>query len=190
MDDKKKHRRGRRRASPKQKDEWTVMLRDGSRHALTEPPLAAVAEEKQLLFQLGGASEAGFVVGAGGRNTGLVLKTTGVAITVADADVLGTVRREGANVDYATRMAFSMAAGGVLRWFVTPQATARGFPPEAQSALRALADAHGCELLLLQSKRGHMCLLLVLRALSEDARGRVQQARTQLLAQLASSEAA
>ena len=185
----KRRRRGRRVAK---KGEWAVITRDGVRRALpTVPEIPTTIAEEQLLFRLGSVNEAGFVVGAGGRNTGLVLKTTGVAVTVAASnDVLGAPRRADADIAYATRMAFSRAAGGVLRWFVTPQATARGFPPDQQDALRRLAETQGCDLLLLQSKRGHMCLLLVLRAFVVDAedRARMRAARELLLAALAPLE--
>jgi hypothetical protein len=152
--------------------------------------MAEAAAAAQLLFRLSNVSDAGFVVGAGGRNTALVFKTTGVSVTVAGSDVLGTPRRADADLHHAARMAFSMAAGGVLRWFVTPQATTRGFPDDKQDELRALAEAQNCELLLLQSKRGHMCLLLVLRTLRNDAEDRagMRTARELLLAQLAPIE--
>ena len=190
-------------SSKKKGEGWTIITRGGARKPLpTAPsiPEAAAGEvpskdqQRILFFDLSSPSEGGFIVGAGGRNTGLVHKTTGVSIFVEPAGaVFGLPRNADADLALARRMALSMAAGGVLRWFVTPQATERGYPADKQPVLRALANAYGCELQMLQSKRGHKCLLLVFIAdvLSEgsssndeEARTRVQLAREVLLAAL------
>ena len=161
------------------------------------------------LFRIAHASEGAFVVGAGGRNTALVRHLTGTTLLVLGDHVYGASPAKApakAQAKAPTKappkavgaktMALSMAAGGVLRWFVTPQATAHGFPPERQEALRALAATHGCALELLRARRGHMCLLLLAAAATaeggegdnndeEDAiRARVRGAREALLAAL------
>ena len=157
------------------------------------------------LFRIAHASEGAFVVGAGGRNTALVRHLTGTTLLVLGDHVYGASPAKAPakaptkappKAVGAKTMALSMAAGGVLRWFVTPQATAHGFPPERQEALRALAATHGCALELLRARRGHMCLLLLAAAATaeggegdnndeEDAiRARVRGAREALLAAL------
>ena len=138
--------------------------------------------EEAPLFRLAHAHEAGFVVGAGGRNTALILKASGVPVRVQGEEVHALHPRRGAkDTVLAHRMALSMSAGGVLRWFVTPTATAHGYPSERQAALRALAEERGCDLQLLRSRRGHMCLLLVVQALDAESRDRVRTARDALL---------
>ena len=156
-------------------------------------PGGTAREERTPLFRLAHAHEAGFVVGAGGRNTALIFKASGVPVRVSGEEVYALRRREGAaasaeDASLAHRMALSMSAGGVLRWFVTPTATAHGYPPERQATLGALADARGCDLQLLRSRRGHMCLLLVVRTLDDEARERVRTARDALLLALTTTK--
>ena len=192
-------------SSKKKGEGWTIITRGGARKPLpTAPTIPEAADEEAIkeepqripFFDLSSPSEGGFIVGAGGRNTALVHKTTGVSIFVEPAGGVFGLPRNNADADLALarRMALSMASGGVLRWFVTPLATERGYPADKQPALRALANAYGCELQLLQSKRGHKCLLLVFIADAsseassssndEEARTRVQLAREVLLAAL------
>ena len=192
-------------SSKKKGEGWTIITRGGARKPLpTAPTIPEAADEEAIkeepqripFFDLSSPSEGGFIVGAGGRNTALVHKTTGVSIFVEPAGGVFGLPRNNADADLALarRMALSMASGGVLRWFVTPLATERGFPADKQPVLRALANAYGCELQLLQSKRGHKCLLLVFIADAsseassssndEEARTRVQLAREALLAAL------
>jgi hypothetical protein len=155
---------------------------------------AAAAEARTLLFRLSHANEAGFVVGAGGRNASLILKITGVPVRVDGEDIYalispaGGLKKESDNMSLAHRMAFSMSAGGVLRWFVTPTATAHGYPTDQQAALRAIAEERGCELQLLRSRRGHMCLLLIVKGIDADAREKVRTARDALLLALTAHE--
>lgn len=145
------------------------------------PPEEEEEKERTLLFRLAHTYEAGFVVGAGGRNTALLFKASGVPVRVHGEEVYALQPRRGGDTALAHRMALSMSAGGVLRWFVTPTATARGYPPERQAALCALAEERGCDLQLLRSRRGHMCLLLVVQTLDTEARERVRTARDALL---------
>ena len=149
------------------------------------------SDERTPLFQLSHTNEAGFIVGAGGRNTALVFKVAGVPVRVDGETVYALRRRDSAACDLALahRMALSMSAGGVLRWFVTPVATAQGYPPERQAALCALAEARGCDLQLLRSRRGHMCLLLVVQTLDAEARERVRTVRDALLLALTTAPA-
>jgi len=140
------------------------------------------SEQRTLLFRLANANEAGFVVGAGGRNAALILKITGVPVRVEGEDVYALKKGEdngGSGKLLAHRMALSMSAGGVLRWFVTPTSTAHGYPVDRQAALRALAEERGCDLQLLRSRRGHMCLLLIVK--DTEAREQVRTARDALL---------
>jgi hypothetical protein len=165
---------------------WTLMTRHGDKHVVVVDHDPEKEEERTVLFRLNHATEAGFVVGAGGRNTALVHKTTGVSVVVVGDEVVGVVRGRTPRLEVARRMALSMSAGGVLRWFITPQATAKGYPDERQAALSEIASARQCDLMLLRSKRGHMCLLLVIQAAHDAAdpdavRGMVRAARDALL---------
>jgi hypothetical protein len=145
-------------AAGEKKEEWTMITRGGARKTLpTAPSIPPEGADEQgdrvHFFALSSPNEGGFIVGAGGRNTALIFKTTGVSVLVeTEGSVTGFPRRADADVPCARRMALAMAAGGVVRWFVTPLATERGFPPDNQPLLRGLANTYGCELQLLQSK--------------------------------------
>ena len=152
--------------------------------------MPSVADDATCLFRLTHPNEAGFVVGAGGRNTGLIFKASGVTVRVDGEDVyaLSSTSKADADVPLAHRMALSMSAGGVLRWFVTPMATTKGFPNERQAELRTLAEERGCSLELTRSRRGHMCLLLIVKELDDQARERVRAARNAVLIALSAPE--
>lgn len=177
-------------------EEWTLVTRGHGAMPLHHSPLVvAVSDKRTLLFKLTDSNEAGFVVGAGGRNTALVFKTTGVSVVVSGEDIWATPRAASKppDMELARRMALSMSVGGVLRWFVTPMATTKGFPSDRQESLRALAAERGCDLLLLRSKRGHLCLLLVVHTLDVTtnglsfARSTVRAARDAMLLALGNS---
>jgi len=115
---------------------------------------------EQRCFELGN-NEAPFLVGVKGRNISIIRKYTGVSINIRDNVVYVTPQRQRSDVELARRMSISACCGGVLRWFVTPAATKKGFPEHCEAELRALAYKHQCALELLRSRRGHMCLMLI-----------------------------
>jgi hypothetical protein len=135
--------------------------------------------------------EAPFVVGARGRNAALVRKHTGYFIHIVEGRVMARPQPQPPHdLDLAQRMVLSASAGGILRWFVAPEETARGYPPERQEALLHLAADHGCDLRLLRSHCGHLCLMLVPQDgfttpdEAEAVRLRVREARQALLMML------
>jgi len=161
--------------------------------------VAASEEERCRLFVLGSPLEAPFLIGAGGRNISLVRKYANVRVTVQNDEVLmsalppsattavspissGSSSKE-QNALLAKRLAFSASVGGVLRWFVTPQATLHGYPADRVPAWKGLADSFECDLEALRSRKGHVCILLVARLtrLQDDAQGRAELDRFRAL---------
>ena len=67
------------------------------------------------------------------------------------------------NVDpeLAWRLAFSASCGGVLRWFLVPAATKEGYPKHKIGMFKAMAADFECNIELLRSRKGHMCLMLI-----------------------------
>ena len=74
------------------------------------------------LFELTSAAEAPFLVGTKGRNMSLIRHHTGYAIFIEGAAVTMAPQRAKPDAALARRMALSACSGGILRWFICPQA--------------------------------------------------------------------
>ena len=106
------------------------------------------------------------LIGAGGRNVGLVAKYAQVSIECHKEGVVQIVPRtpQSSSVVLASRMVRAIVAGGILRWFTRPAATLRFYHPSARPQLEALVAelTHGrCCLKLLRAQNGHLCLFVM-----------------------------
>ena len=145
-----------------------------------------VATPPRRLFTLASAMEAPFLIGAGGRNVSLVRKHTGVRLVIRGIEVFMIPASPpepadlGAELLMAKRLAFSSSIGGVLRWFVTPQATLHGFPDHKVPEWSRLADSYACDLQSLRSRKGHICVLLVPRMTATIVDGATEEEEEEL----------
>lgn len=139
--------------------------------------------------------EAPFLIGSKGRNISLIRKFSGMIISIRDQDVVMCKSKATSDVITAWRMVVSACYGGILRWFETPYATMKGYPENRVPEFEKIAKNYDCELQLLRSRRGHMCLMLIPRiildnndAINEEKRGQwadtIHSAREALLAAL------
>ena len=147
---------------------WQVVARSAEDHApWARARIAAIAGTAQvelpegsetLLFALASPTQTAFVIGAKGRNAGLVQRYAGLRVVIrADCDVLVTPARTKVDPLLARRIVLATSLGGVLRWFVTPKATIEGYPAASADALRAAAKEFACDLVTMRSHRG-MCV--------------------------------
>ena len=148
---------------------WQVVARSAEDHApWARARIAAIAGTAQvelpegsetLLFALASPTQTAFVIGAKGRNAGLVQRYAGLRVVIrADCDVLVTPARTKVDPLLARRIVLATSLGGVLRWFVTPKATIEGYPAASADALRAAAKEFACDLVTMRSHRGMMCM--------------------------------
>ena len=147
---------------------WQVVARSAEDHApWARARIAAIVGTAQvelpegsetLLFALASPTQTAFVIGAKGRNAGLVQRYAGLRVVIrADCDVLVTPARTKVDPLLARRIVLATSLGGVLRWFVTPKATIEGYPAASADALRAAAKEFACDLVTMRSHRG-MCM--------------------------------
>ena len=148
---------------------WQLMLRNGRHRKLPTPPptttTEAVEKEEEvrtLLFTMESPTEAAFLIGTKGRNVALIRKHSSLTVRIEGMDVwaVGTPQQQ-QHVLLACRMALSACVGGVLRWFVTPQATRAGYPETMVPLFQRTAAAYRCDVAALRSHKGHMCVLLL-----------------------------
>ena len=102
-------------------------------------------------------------MGSKGRNISLVRKYSGMAIFIRAKDVCMMPQRNKPDALLALKLSLSASTGGVLRWFVTPQATRDGYPEHIVPLLKRAAYDHECDLEVMRSRRGHVCIMLVPR---------------------------
>jgi len=116
------------------------------------------------MFNTSTSTEAPFLVGIKGRNISLIYKYTGMSVVVkGEAVFMKRARPAKINIELAWKMALSASCGGILRWFLVPNATKEGYPPDREAEFQAVAARFDCDLELLRSRRGHMCLMLLPR---------------------------
>ena len=115
------------------------------------------------LFNLSSPTQTAFIIGAKGRNAGLVQRYAGLRVLIRnDTEVYATPARVKVDPLLARRITLATSLGGVLRWFVTPKATAEGFPEALANDARAAAKECMCDLVTMRSHRGTTTFLLLL----------------------------
>jgi hypothetical protein len=107
------------------------------------------------------STEAPFLVGVKGRNISLIRKYSGMLITINNGVVYMSPSRKTYDIELAWKLVLSACYGGILRWFENPYATKKGYPPDRYEELNNLAASHQFDLMLLRSRKGHMCLVLI-----------------------------